>query len=678
MNTEFIGGRIKYFVDYWKKLTSDKEILANVTGLRIRFDEVVSPYYRRCLKFSDSEKDTVRQEISKLVKKKVIVPSVHEQGEVISNVFLRQKKDGKKFRMILNLKPLNKSVEYIHFKMDGLETAKCLVRENCFMASIDLSDAYFSVPLHSKDRKLVKFEFDNQLYEFTAMPQGLACAPRVFTKLLKPFYAKMRHLGFSCVGYIDDSLIVGNSSDECATAVRVMIDELQKLGFVINFEKSVMKPVQEIQYLGYVINSVRMSVNLPNDKIEYIQQLCRKFLSMEWVSLRELAQCAGVMTAYSNGMEHGQLHYRSFEKLKVSGLRANRGNFDAKVRLSAACIMDCQWWLNHAGTNEKQILHGNPDITIVTDASRGGTQPGGWGAVRGEIEAGGPWSPWECAFDINVLELLAVFFGLRSLCPHETNVHIQIKSDNTCAIAYINHMGGMHSERSDALARQIWDWAISRHIWLSAVHVPGTENVADEASRIFHDNTEWKLNEEVFQSIVDIWGSPDVDMFASRLNAQLDRYVSWGPDPDAEAIDAFSLNWHDEFMFLNPPFSLLPRVIQKLEMDKGRAILIAPIWKTQAWFAGLTNLLIDNPLKLPRMHRLFYLPYAPEKIHPIRPQMMACLVSGDHSDHKAFLQKLSKSCSSRGEAVRRNNIARTYPDGNAIVLPGISIEFNRL
>ena len=40
--------------------------------------------------------------------------------------------------MILNLKELNKYIEYHHFKMDSFETALKLVRKDCYTASVDL------------------------------------------------------------------------------------------------------------------------------------------------------------------------------------------------------------------------------------------------------------------------------------------------------------------------------------------------------------------------------------------------------------------------------------------------------------------------------------------------------------------------------------------------------------
>jgi hypothetical protein len=45
-----------------------------------------------------------------------------------------------------------------------------------------------------------------------------------------------------------------------------------------------------------------------------------------------------------------------------------------------------------------------------------------------------------------------------------------------------------------------------------------------------------------FQKIWALW-EPKVDLFASAWNRQLDFFVSWKPQPEAMAVDAFSINW---------------------------------------------------------------------------------------------------------------------------------------
>ena len=45
-----------------------------------------------------------------------------------------------------------------------------------------------------------------------ATPLGLSCAPRVFTKLLKPVYATLHNLGYLSLGYIVDSYLQGDTS----------------------------------------------------------------------------------------------------------------------------------------------------------------------------------------------------------------------------------------------------------------------------------------------------------------------------------------------------------------------------------------------------------------------------------------------------------------------------------
>ena len=71
--------------------------------------------------------------------------------------FFLERKRGNKHSLILNLKEFNKNVIYGHFKMDNLKAALNMMRQNCFMASIDLSDAYYSVPVALTDQKYLLF-----------------------------------------------------------------------------------------------------------------------------------------------------------------------------------------------------------------------------------------------------------------------------------------------------------------------------------------------------------------------------------------------------------------------------------------------------------------------------------------------------------------------------------------
>ena len=160
---------------------------------------------------------------------------------------------------------------------------------------------------------------------------------------------------------------------------------------------------------------------------------------------------------------------------------------------------------------------------------------------------------------IKNLSLIPIFWShaLKIFCKSSENIHVQIKSDNSGTVSYLNRMGGVGSEQCNELAKQIWTWCIERSIWLSASHIPGTDNEADFESRNFKDNVEWKLNVENFHTITEIWGLPDVDMFASRLSKQVHSFVYWRPDADCIGVDAFSVTWSNELIYAFPPFSLI-------------------------------------------------------------------------------------------------------------------------
>ena len=54
---------------------------------------------------------------------------MREKGDFMSSIFTRDKRDGS-YRMILNLKQLNKSNEYEHFKMESLQSVLNIIRPN--------------------------------------------------------------------------------------------------------------------------------------------------------------------------------------------------------------------------------------------------------------------------------------------------------------------------------------------------------------------------------------------------------------------------------------------------------------------------------------------------------------------------------------------------------------------
>jgi hypothetical protein len=78
-----------------------------------------------------------------------------------------------------------------------------------------------------------------------------------------------RSLDFVNIGYIDDSLLCGDTR-ECQKNVFERTSLMKELGFMINVEKSVLVPQKQITSLGNIIDSDQMIVILPTEKQEII------------------------------------------------------------------------------------------------------------------------------------------------------------------------------------------------------------------------------------------------------------------------------------------------------------------------------------------------------------------------------------------------------------------------
>ena len=120
---------MRHHFPFWESLTNDPFILDAIKHHHIQYEaeyptQTVQP---NKINFSAAEIMTVDAEIAKLITKEVLQVTNRVPDGFISNIFIRPKKD-RAFRRILNLKPLNKFVDYHHIKMDTFRTALKLIR----------------------------------------------------------------------------------------------------------------------------------------------------------------------------------------------------------------------------------------------------------------------------------------------------------------------------------------------------------------------------------------------------------------------------------------------------------------------------------------------------------------------------------------------------------------------
>ena len=95
-----------------------------------------------------------------------------------------------------------------------------------------------------------------------------------------------------------------------------------------------------------------------------------------------------------------------------------------------------------------------------------------------------------------------ILFVLKSLV-HYHDFHLQIVSDNTTLVNIMNKLGSSHSKICKSIAYDIWRFAISKNIWLSASHISGKPNMkAYEESRQHETQTEWKLSRQAFDQAI--------------------------------------------------------------------------------------------------------------------------------------------------------------------------------
>ncbi len=451
-------------------------------------------------------------------------------------------------------------------------------------------------------------------------------------------------MGIRLVIYLDDLLILNNSISGLLRDLRIVINLLESLGFIVNYKKSIVVPQQQIEYLGMIIDSEAQKFSLPTDKVVSIVNHCKNILKADesgQVKLRDLSKVMGSFSFTIPSIPYAQGHYRKLQSFFINQSHTHK-DLKKTVCFPAGARFDLQWWAsNLEHSNGKMFCSLNPDLVIFSDASLQG-----WGAVCDGSRTRGPWTSVDKLRHINELELLAAFYALQIFTRGSHAISVQMLIDYSTAVAYINKCGGTNSKALSSISAYIIQWCEDRKLSIVASHLPGSLNfIADKESRSALDSSDWMLLATEFKKLQKIWYM-GVDLFAAAWSTQLPKFVSWIPQPQAQATNAFFLNWRDLQGYAFPPFALIPRVLAKIRKEEASLVLVCPIWPSQVWFPLLLQQSIDYPRIFAQDLHLIHSPTM--EPHPsLRSNkfvLSAWMLSGDGSKIEGFQMRLSSYC----------------------------------
>ena len=446
------------------------------------------------------------------------------------------------------------------------------------MISLGLQDVYLQVPTHPESRRYLRFTMGG----VSLSVQGAVLRADNCPSLMAPISAILHRYGIGMLRYLDDWLILAESRTACLQARDRLLQVCEELGLQVNFKKSSLIPSQDMTYLGMQIQSVRFVAKPTETRVENLLKIIEEFLSSPgppaalWRRLLghlSSLTLLGHLSSLTLLVKGGMLRMR-FLQIR---LRSRWDFRDELLRIPCdpLCQEDLLWWSWAIKKREGVDLSlPVPDLSFYSDAS-----DVGWGAIVGEHQVSGVWTPSQRELSINIRKMMAVQKGLLEFSSLLRGKTIALFCDYVTTVAYLRRLGGTRSQVLSLKAREILLWVESMEITLLPQFIQGSLNTrADLLSRPnLVIGSEWTLHQEVVQDLLHLWPAI-IDLFATSLTARLPVFFAPACEPKAAGVDAFLQPLDNLQAYAFPPIAIIKRVLLKLRASHNCDLtLIAPL-----------------------------------------------------------------------------------------------------
>ena len=530
------------------------------------------------------------------------------------------------WRLIQNAMVLNDLYEKWRVKFESCKTIPLVVEPGWYCFTLDLRAGYHHVRLTEELARMCGGKIWLTAAEFTALSEeglipggvtwdvrdggwlyvtaevltfGLAHSVPVFTKITRQMCRVWRKRGYRLGHLLDDFLFAAPTYEQACELRDVVVHDLQRWGWFINFEKSQLNPAQCVRWIGVVIDTVTMRFYMPGDKIEKLEGALRVFVADPTIcTYRDLARIAGKVISMGVAILPARMMSREFFTL----IRPSKHDWDDLILEDATSVLRVMtWWLQHLRAWNSVGAPIRPDYRMtqlrlwVDAGSNYGYRLDGqersveW--TRDSLAVAADWEDNDGEMHHVHKEMKAVLLAVEAEVDRLRGKRVLLLVDAMATVRYLVNGTGK-SEILREMTMQLWELCIRHGIALWAEHVSGEVMIlsgTDSLSR-FH---EFMVARRIFNMLHARtgWGVYTVDMWASHKTHQVKRWLrrGGGDGSDDSLGDARTFTFADaDVVWAVPPLPMIAWTLVRLRQSRVRATVVVPIWHGQSWFAWRT------------------------------------------------------------------------------------------
>ena len=197
-----------------------------------------------------------------------VITAVTDPTDWVNSIVcnIRETPEGKKIRLCLDPKDLNKSIRREHYYTRTIDELLPQLHGKKFFSVVDTKKGYWHVALDHESSLLCTFNTPFGRYRFKRLPFGVKLSQDIFQRKLDAVYRGIPNV----MGIADDIVVCGSTQSEHAKAFCEMLKATRKHNVSLNSEKLQFKQAQ-VDFYGHVLTE--NGIQPAKEKLEAIHNI---------------------------------------------------------------------------------------------------------------------------------------------------------------------------------------------------------------------------------------------------------------------------------------------------------------------------------------------------------------------------------------------------------------------